>query len=246
MAYNAVPTVATGDTWSAANHNTYIRDNFAAGIPDIFTSAGDIAYAIAANSATILPIGSSDSILTVSGGVPSWGSGPGMVLLDSQIISSSDVAEIVFNPISQAFTHLKIEINYITSSTDTAALYGELNADSSTNVYTEFQINIKSDNTLQYLSYTTSPYFATNAIFANPSPNHSTIDIYNYSDNSLYKNGKIETYFYSSETNITFKKVYLRYLNTNPITQIRLYINQVDYPGRYIADNSSFQLYGIK
>ena len=28
--YNAVPTVITGDLWTAAQHNTYIRDNFAA------------------------------------------------------------------------------------------------------------------------------------------------------------------------------------------------------------------------
>jgi hypothetical protein len=27
--YNAVPTVATGDSWSAANHNTYVRANLA-------------------------------------------------------------------------------------------------------------------------------------------------------------------------------------------------------------------------
>lgn len=30
MAYSAVPTVATGDLWTAAQHNTYIRDNEAA------------------------------------------------------------------------------------------------------------------------------------------------------------------------------------------------------------------------
>lgn len=29
MAYSAVPTVATNDIWSASNHNTYIKDNFA-------------------------------------------------------------------------------------------------------------------------------------------------------------------------------------------------------------------------
>ena len=28
MSYTTVPTVSTGDTWTAANHNTYIRDNF--------------------------------------------------------------------------------------------------------------------------------------------------------------------------------------------------------------------------
>ena len=27
--YTAVPTVATGDMWTAANHNTYVRDNLA-------------------------------------------------------------------------------------------------------------------------------------------------------------------------------------------------------------------------
>jgi hypothetical protein len=27
MAYTAVPTVATGDTWTAANHNLYLKDN---------------------------------------------------------------------------------------------------------------------------------------------------------------------------------------------------------------------------
>lgn len=29
MGYTAVPTVSPGDLWTAANHNTYIRDNFA-------------------------------------------------------------------------------------------------------------------------------------------------------------------------------------------------------------------------
>ena len=75
IAYNAVPTVATGDTWSAANHNTYIRDNFAAGVPDIFTAAGDIAYATAANAASPLAIGTPGQVLKVNigGTLPEWG-----------------------------------------------------------------------------------------------------------------------------------------------------------------------------
>jgi len=28
MAYTTPPTVSTGDTWTAAQHNTYLRDNF--------------------------------------------------------------------------------------------------------------------------------------------------------------------------------------------------------------------------
>jgi hypothetical protein len=46
MGFSIVPTVSNGDTWSAANHNTYIRDNFAAvwagslaGDVDYYTSA---------------------------------------------------------------------------------------------------------------------------------------------------------------------------------------------------------------
>ena len=58
MAYTAVPTVATGDLWTAANHNTYIRDNFAAGVPDIFTTKGDLAVGTAANAASRLGVGS--------------------------------------------------------------------------------------------------------------------------------------------------------------------------------------------
>lgn len=42
MSYNAVPTVAPGDAWSAAQHNTYIRDNFAAMWKGV--SAGDLDY----------------------------------------------------------------------------------------------------------------------------------------------------------------------------------------------------------
>lgn len=63
MAYNAVPTVATGDPWTAANHNTYIRDNFAAGVPDIFTTKGDLAVASAANAAGRLGVGSNNQVL---------------------------------------------------------------------------------------------------------------------------------------------------------------------------------------
>lgn len=58
MAYNAVPTVNTGDLWTAANHNTYIKDNFAAGVPDIFTTKGDLAVASGADAAARLAVGS--------------------------------------------------------------------------------------------------------------------------------------------------------------------------------------------
>jgi len=63
MAYNPVPTVTTGDLWTAANHNTYIRDNFAAGVPDIFTAKGQIAVASGENAAGVLNPGSDGQVL---------------------------------------------------------------------------------------------------------------------------------------------------------------------------------------
>lgn len=77
MAYNPVPTVATGDLWTASNHNTYIRDNFAAGVPDIFTAAGDLAIASGANAASNLPVGSNGQVLQVIAGMPAWNGADG-------------------------------------------------------------------------------------------------------------------------------------------------------------------------
>lgn len=74
MAYNTVPTLVTGDPWSAANANIYWRDNFEAGVPAIINAAGDIVYGTAANAATILAIGSAKQALKVNsaGTLPAW------------------------------------------------------------------------------------------------------------------------------------------------------------------------------
>lgn len=73
MAYTEVITVATGDKWTAANHNLYIRDNFEAGVPAILQAAGDLVYATGEKAATILPIGPPNSILKSVSGMPAWG-----------------------------------------------------------------------------------------------------------------------------------------------------------------------------
>lgn len=74
MAFSVVPTVATGDLWTAANHNTYIRDNFAAGVPALFTAAGDLAIGSGVGSAAQLPVGAQGKLLKVlSSGLPGWG-----------------------------------------------------------------------------------------------------------------------------------------------------------------------------
>ena len=72
MAYTQPVTVVTGQVWTAANQNTYIKANFEAGVPDIFTAAGDLAIASAANAASPLAIGSAGQVLGVVSALPAW------------------------------------------------------------------------------------------------------------------------------------------------------------------------------
>lgn len=64
MAYTPVPTVSTGDLWTAADHNTYIKDNFAAGVPAIITAKGDLVVGSGSQSAGILSVGDDYNLLT--------------------------------------------------------------------------------------------------------------------------------------------------------------------------------------
>lgn len=87
MAYSAVPTVTTGYLWTASDHNTYIKDNFAAGVPDLFTTKGDLAVASAADTAGRLGVGTNNYILVADSaqtlGVK-WGISPAQDLVTTK------------------------------------------------------------------------------------------------------------------------------------------------------------------
>lgn len=68
MSYTPVPTQNIGDEWTAAEHNTYARDNFAAGVPDIFTTKGDLAVGTGADAAIRLGVGTNGQFLTADSG----------------------------------------------------------------------------------------------------------------------------------------------------------------------------------
>ena len=68
MAYSVVPTVSTGDSWTAANHNTYVKDNFAASAPDLFTTKGDLAVAAGADTANRFAVGSNQDLFFAASG----------------------------------------------------------------------------------------------------------------------------------------------------------------------------------
>lgn len=70
MAFDNSFTAVTGATYTAAQYNTYTRDNLTA--IWVYTTAGDIAYATGATTLTRLGIGTSGYILESNGSAPVW------------------------------------------------------------------------------------------------------------------------------------------------------------------------------
>ena len=62
MAYSALPAKAAGDTITLANYDA-IKDNFAAGVPDIFATTGDLAVGSAPDTAVRLALGADGDTL---------------------------------------------------------------------------------------------------------------------------------------------------------------------------------------
>jgi len=113
MSYSPVPTVVTGDTWTASQHNTYIRDNFAALHP--YTTRGDIAYL---NSTGILArraLGAETLCLKSYGGDPTYMGAIGFHVYRNghQTINDNTVTTLTFD------TELFDTYNMIASNTFT-------------------------------------------------------------------------------------------------------------------------------
>lgn len=69
MAYATVPTVATSDSWTASQHNTYIKDNFSA--VWVGTTAGDMEYYTGATAKTRLAL-SAGGLLYAGASAPAY------------------------------------------------------------------------------------------------------------------------------------------------------------------------------
>ncbi len=77
MAYTD-KTYAYQEKLTSAGMNAYVRDNFRAGVPDIFTTKGDLAVASGADAAGRLGVGSDGQILVADSGETlgvRWGNG---------------------------------------------------------------------------------------------------------------------------------------------------------------------------
>lgn len=63
MSYSAVPEQVSGDAWTSAEMETYVKDNFSASPVDVVTTANDLVIASAANTPARLALGSNTQVL---------------------------------------------------------------------------------------------------------------------------------------------------------------------------------------
>lgn len=103
MAYSIVPTVSTSDSWTASQHNTYIKDNFAA--VWVGTTAGDMDYYTAATTKSRLAIGTSYQLLRSTGSAPAWTSLATMTA-NTALVSSQAAGDLFYATSSTATARL--------------------------------------------------------------------------------------------------------------------------------------------
>jgi len=135
VAYSVVPLVATGDLWTAANQNTYLRDNMAA--IWVGTTAGDVDYYTGAANKSRLAVGTGGQVNTVNDGAtaPEWEGG--LKLIEEQLLGAP-AASFDFLTIPQYYMHLKIIYQGrgdLAANTD--PVYLRFNNDSGNNYDTE-------------------------------------------------------------------------------------------------------------
>jgi len=102
MAYvdlNTIHNPATG-TIPPATWGDQIRDNFVAGVPDVFAAAGDLVYGADADAAARLPIGTASQYLKVNAGAtaPEWVTGSALSLNDVYPVGSIYLSVVSTNP----------------------------------------------------------------------------------------------------------------------------------------------------
>ena len=111
------------DPTSATNNQVLTRDSAAGGKvkwanspANTLTATGDLYYASAANTPARLAIGSTDQILVVAGGVPTWATGGGgMTLISSS--SPTGTNTLTFSSIPSSYQNLQLFFNGVRSTT---------------------------------------------------------------------------------------------------------------------------------
>jgi hypothetical protein len=171
------------DPTSATNNQVITRDSTAPGKvkwanspANTLTATGDLYYASAANTPARLAVGSTNQVLTVAGGVPTWSGAPaGMTSIASGTIAALTTT---ISSIPSSYKHLQLVLIGITQNNLTQDVYLRLNGDSTAGVYTT-QSTITNLTTIANASGTFIT-FALQATSSSSAKSSSVFNLFNY------------------------------------------------------------------
>jgi hypothetical protein len=218
MSFNIVPTVTSGDSWSAANHNLYIRDNFS-----------DHESRIIAAEADILLLEQT-----------------GMKLISEQILASPALP-ITFSSIASTYRDLKLIINARSNggAYETDSLLLTLNGDTGNNyayqVLDVINTTVQGSNSYSQPSFYGGSYPTPNT--AAGLSGISEIFFPNYASTNFKKSAIVDNCYRVGTGNGKYymKKISAWWDSANAINQISI---TAQYAQNF-AVGSTFSLYGI-
>ena len=181
-----VATAVSNHSAASNPHTEYVQKT-------LTTTTGDIIYASSANTPARLGIGSTDQVLKVSGGIPTWATpaaAGGFTLLSTTTLSGSN--QVISN-IDQTYKHLFVTVQNYTNATGN----GGLRIDCNSNASSAYFVGIHGDNATfsgnavqaGQISMTTA-----NLILRTSTLNQTTLMFYNYTEANQHPFYIIETY----------------------------------------------------
>jgi hypothetical protein len=134
---------------AATDNQVLTRDNVASGKvkwanspANTLTTTGDLYYASAANTPARLGIGSTNQVLTVAGGVPTWAAGSSTFTKIGSTVTFSNVASQAFDSVFTAtYKSYWINIETLYGATSSSAVYLQLRYAGPTTLTTRYYAN---------------------------------------------------------------------------------------------------------
>jgi hypothetical protein len=175
------------------------------------TTTGDIYYASAANTPARLGIGSTDQVLKVTAGIPSWAtaSAGGMTLISETV--ASGLSSLDLSSIPGTYKELYVVFSGIYHSNSTSTFKLRFNNDSGSNYYCHngqmrSDSQVREENTLFTNADGDGPLFAGNADGGSNLLKScvGTVRITNYASTSKYKYYQLQ---YAQDTNLDYVNV---------------------------------------
>jgi hypothetical protein len=222
----------------------------AAGMANPMTTTGDIIYSSPGSTPVRLGIGSTDDVLTVAGGVPTWAapSGGGMDLLAT--IDASAATGVSFTSINGTYDHLLLIWQGVFQSSTTT--FFNIKVNSSSTGYSWMGADISGGSLATAYSGGSSQIGGSgqNApIPLSPSSNTTADNVrgqiwfYNYANSSIIKRWQLSSVGTTANSSGTTNGPVLTngiWNNTNAITQIDFERNSSQ------TITGKFQLWGVK